>query len=191
MLNTIKKQIVIVAVLVLVSASAFGAKYITMPAGMIHRAYVTYKDTDEVTVKTGYGECNGEFWEITSDVDVDLSSSLPSGEDFLYIYIDDSASSYPTPTIIGEPNEPSWSDAMQGWYFGDDRCIGAIWSPDTGATIQEFIGNEDGEYLVESEVKKLAYNFAPDGTLLLRRLHIIFSHLLRRRYFALLPCVNG
>lgn len=164
MSNTTKKQIVIIAVLALVSASALGAQYITMPAGMIHRAYVTYKDSDEITVKTGFGECNGEFWEITSDTDVDLSSTLPGGEDIIYIYIDDSASSYPTPTIIGEPNEPSWSDTTQGWYFGDDRCIGAVWSPSSGATITGFLAYEDGKIHHTDITKQIGTNMEPDST---------------------------
>ncbi|MCP4151721.1 MAG: hypothetical protein GY757_28515 [bacterium] len=131
--------------------------------GLIRGALVTYKDSDEITVQTGYGDCNGSYWKISSDMDVSLSSVLPMGEDFVYIYIDDSASSYPTPTIIGSTAEPSWSTTEFGFYSGDDRCIGAVWSPDSSATILPFEGTAEGSYCYNSVIAIPAENVEPNG----------------------------
>ncbi|MCP4153759.1 MAG: hypothetical protein GY757_38895, partial [bacterium] len=103
----------------------------------------------EVTVTAGSGRCDGTEWEITTEIDVDLSGVLPTGEDFIYIYIDDSASSYPTPTIIGSTTEPAWSDSKIGWYNGSDRCIGVVWSPDSSATVVDFSATADLECIVD------------------------------------------
>ncbi len=153
----------LVAFCVSINTLAWATSYVGLPKGTIHRAYVEYKDSDEITVKTGYGECNGDYWEITSETDVNLASVLPSGEDYVYIYIDDSASSYPTPVIVGDLNEPSWSDSKQGWYYGYDRCIGAVWSPSTGQTIQEFVANRDNENFLPDYVKCIASGMNPTG----------------------------
>jgi hypothetical protein len=122
--------------------------------GLIKGAEVTYKDSDEITIRPGYGECNGQYWELTSPLDVDLYSVLPVGEDFVYIYIDDSSSAYPAPTVIGDTVEPAWSDAKMGWYNGNDRCIGVVWSPSAGRIIQEFIDIGDDKCIYKPTAYK-------------------------------------
>lgn len=163
----LKRTIIIIslaALCVSMSTSTLATTYMGLPKGSIHRAFVTYKNDTEITIKTGYGECNGDYWEITSETDVNLVSVLPSGEDYVYIYIDDSASTYPTPVIIGDVNEPTWSDAKQGWYYGFDRCIGAVWSPDTGSTIMMFLGNEYNECHAYPYLKNIASELNPTGS---------------------------
>ena len=102
-----------------------GATYVGVKKGEIVGAYVEYIDEDTITVTAGYGECNGSRFELTSDASHDMTSLITT-QDFHYIYIDDSASSYPTPTIIDSTDEPSWSDSKLGYYYGNDRCIGVV-----------------------------------------------------------------
>ena len=136
--------------------------YIGIPAGMIHQAYVDYNDVNTVNITAGYGECSGNYWEITSPTEHDMTT-LATGEDWHYVYIDDSASSYPTPIIIDSTTEPSWSDAKLGWYNGDDRCIGVIWSPTDSATILEFVTNSSCKWCFESTYITLLSNGNPNG----------------------------
>ncbi len=128
----------------------------------IFGAFPKYKDSDEVTVVTGYGFCNKNFFEITSETD-HIISSLDTAEDFHYIYIDDSESVYPTPVIIDSISEPVWGDSKQGWYNQEDRCIGAVWSPADSETVAEFKVNHDLKYLYLNHVKKVVDNGYPTG----------------------------
>jgi len=131
--------------------------------GEIKGVYATDVDTDTIQIQTGYGECNGNYFEVTSATDHDMTS-LASGEDFHYIYIDDSASSYPTPTIIDSTTEPSWSDSKQGWYNGDDRCIDVIYSPDSAAETEEFYRYDETKYLWTHSEYLLSNGSATDWT---------------------------
>jgi hypothetical protein len=158
-MNT-KKEIsmsvkVFVAVLVaisVVSQIGFAGTYVGVPKGTIYQAYVDYNDSDTVTITTGYGECNGHYWEITSPINHDMTS-LAAAEDYHYIYIYDCASDYPVPAIIDSTNEPAWSDSKLGWYDEDNRCIGVVWSPEGSATVITFTDNSNLEYACDSVIK--------------------------------------
>jgi hypothetical protein len=127
-------------------------------------AYVKYKSSTEIYLTAGSGRCNGTEWEIAAETTINLYTVLPAGEDFLYIYIDDSASSYPTPTIIGSTTEPAWSDSKIGWYNGDDRCIGTVWC-DSNGNIFEFQNNMRQEYFVKAaNIKQLISTGNPSST---------------------------
>ena len=139
--------------------------YLGVQKGLIHLAYVEYKDSDTVTITCGYGECNGHYWESTDPSDQDMTS-LTTAEDFHYIYIDDANSIYADPIIIDSTTEPAWSNSKLGWYNGNDRCIGVVWSPSGSATIMEYIITPDlrlvtknlGEY-----IKSVLSSGNPDG----------------------------
>jgi len=139
------------------------ATYVTVPRGTIYHAYVDYKDSDTITIKPGYGECNGNYWDIMSDTDHDMSS-LASGEDFHYIYVDGNNSNFPDPNIFDSTTEPSWSDSKLGWYNGNHRCIGVVWSPSGSSTIQEFTSNSDLKYVTTSSIKQVLDDGNPDDT---------------------------
>ena len=157
----------IVTILVLVAfetvSTAFGATYVGLPKGVIHQAYVDYNDSDTINIAAGYGECNGHYWEITSTLSHDMNS-LASGEDYHYIYIDDVNSLYPTPTFYDSTVEPAWSDLQLGWYNGNDRCIGVVWSPAGSATIMKFHTNSDLKYITDGEIKRVVDNGNPTGS---------------------------
>lgn len=132
------------ALVVLVCVLTIGAgTYVGVPKGQIYQAYVAYSDADTIVVKPGYGECNGHYFEITSDLVYDVND-IPVGEDFIYIYIDDDQSDYPYPTICDSTTEPVWSDSKLGWYNGNDRCIGVVWT--NNANLIEFSNNIDNKY---------------------------------------------
>lgn len=152
----------IVWVLMLMVLSSFLSA--TSNKAAIWGAEVVYNSGTEITVREGSGRCNDNFFEITSEIDVNLYSVLPAGEDFLYIYIDDSASSYPTPTIIGSTTEPAFNSTQNSWYNGNDRCIGVVWC-DSSGNIVEFQDNRKQEYiLVGANLKTVLSNGNPSGS---------------------------
>lgn len=105
--------------------------------GAIENLIVKYNTTTAVIITAGYCEANGKYYEFISDQSHNLTS-LAAGFDFHYIYIDDSASTPPTAVIIDSIAEPAYDAAKQGWYNGNDRCIGNIMSPAGGAIIDYF-----------------------------------------------------
>jgi len=140
--------------------------YLGVQKGLIHLAYVEYKDSDTVTITCGYGECNGHYWEITEPIDHDMTS-LTTAEDFHYIYIDDANSIYSDPVIIDRTTEPAWSNAKLSWYNGNDRCIGVVWSPSGSATIKGYIITPDLKLVTKNSgeyIKNVLSNGNPDGT---------------------------
>lgn len=155
-----KSFLFVLIVMFLASSFVSGATH----KNVIFGAWVKYNTSSSIYVTAGSGRCNDNFWEVTSETSVNLSSVLPAGEDFLYVYIDDSASSYPTPTFIGSTTEPAWSDSKAGWYNGNDRCIGSLWC-DSYGNIVEFQNNESQEYITFSPdmIKELVTNGNPNG----------------------------
>ncbi len=129
--------------------------YSTYPSrGSVKGANVLYNNTDTVTINTGYGECNGKYWEITNDITYQLTGI--SGEDFYYIYIDDSMASYPdldNDSFAHSNTEPAWSDTKFGWYNGNDRMIGVVWVKDD-STISEFLTNPISDNKIEITTKE-------------------------------------
>ncbi len=144
--------------------SVFANSYVGVMKGLIKGVVVKYDSDTSVKITTGYGECNGHYFEITGEITHTLTS-LGIGEDFHYIYIDDANSEYPDVSIIDSIDEPSWSDERQGWYYGDDRCIGVVWSPDGSSTIMNFQNNLHQKYvIVNNYLKQVLNNGTPDGT---------------------------
>jgi hypothetical protein len=102
--------------------------YYGIMKGTIEGAYVSYHDNSSIKITPGYGECNGHYWEITEPIYASVAIiSGPSSDDIRYFYINDSQSSFPTPTIYYSTTLPTWSDSKLGWYSGNDRCIGVFW----------------------------------------------------------------
>lgn len=139
--------------------------YLGVQKGMIHLAYVEYKDSDTVTITAGYGECNGHYWEVTEPIDYDMTG-LTTAEDFHYIYIDDANSLYSDPIFTDSTTEPVWSNAKLGWYNGNNRCIGVVWSPAGSATILEYVITSDLKWMAKNTnqyIKLALQNGDPDG----------------------------
>ncbi len=108
-----------------------------LPSGTIKNMYIQYLDSDSITITSGYCDAYKEYYELTADTNYDLVS-IPAGTDFVYIYIDISASTGSTPTFTNSTTEPTWQDDLQGWYNAEDRCIGAVYIE--SGSILEFTG---------------------------------------------------
>lgn len=137
--------------------------------GFIDGFVVKYYDTTNVTITAGALEANGKYYELAADTQFAVGG-LGAGYDVHYIYIDDAASSPPTPSFAASITEPTYSPAARGWYGGaGNRCIGAVISPVTGPTITYFNSESDGGKEVRhtvgsTKLLQLATNMNPDGT---------------------------
>ena len=132
----------------------FATSYVGVPKGSIYQAYVEYVDANSIQITAGYGECNGSYFEVTEPYVYDVND-IPTGEDFIYIYVDDSESDYPAAAFCDSIVEPEWSNAKLGWYNGSDRCIGVVWTEDSSGEIRYFTNNSDSKYI--GEFKKVIY----------------------------------
>jgi hypothetical protein len=139
------------------------------PAGYADGYVVKYSSTTAVAVTSGTINGNGAVYTLAADTTHNMTS-LAAGADFHYIYIDDSASAAPTAVIIDSTTEPTWSDSLRGWYNGDNRCIGVVYSPAASATILYFYLLEVSDKLIRVEFPQyptyfqLASNMNPTST---------------------------
>lgn len=136
--------------------------------GYIEGMNPIYNSTTAITISSGRCIANNVLYTLDSDIPHTMTS-LASAFDFHYIYIDHSASSGSTPTIIDSTTEPTWSDAKRGWYNGDDRGLGVIVSPDTVSTIAYFdtlvLSNKTISYRISyADILTLASNMTPSGS---------------------------
>lgn len=58
-----------------VSAEVWGTAQV-VAQGDIKRVYATYSDSDTIQIQTGYGECNGNYFEVTSAINHDMTSII-------------------------------------------------------------------------------------------------------------------
>lgn len=152
--------------LVLVMVLVLGVSFLSAThKAAIFGAYVKYVDNDTVKVTVGSGRCNDTEFNIDSEITVELAGVLPASEDFLYIYIDFLDSTFPaSPSIVGSTTEPAWSDAKNGWYSGNDRCIGSVWC-DSSGNVVEFQNNSQLEYIAKTtDMKQILTNGNPNGS---------------------------
>ncbi len=156
--------------IVLFAQESYTKSYYGVPAGIIKGANVTYHDGMKVTITPGYGECNGHYWEITESREIDLTAVIHWFEETLiYIYIDDSASSYPNPSIFGSREYgPSWDASRLGWYIGDDRCIGVLYSySGLSGGIPKFTAHGNGNlvrFIMDEPIYVLVNGGTPTGS---------------------------
>ena len=126
---------------------------------------VKYSSTTAVAITSGLIEGNGSVYTLAADASHSMTS-LAAGADFHYIYIDDSGSTAPTAAIIDATTEPSYSDSLRGWYNGDDRCIGVVFSPAASATVAYFDVSEMCDKLIRvvyAVDNIIAVNLNPTG----------------------------
>ena len=137
-----------------ISAMSLAVSYVGVPKGMMYQACVEYVDPNSIQITAGYGECSGNYFEVTETQVYDVNY-IPTGEDFIYIYVDDSESDYPVAAFCDSIIEPEWSDAKLGWYNGNDRCIGVVWTENSSNEIKYFTNNSDNKCI--GEFKKVIY----------------------------------
>lgn len=121
-----------------ISAASFsgdGTLITNMLKGYINGAYVGRDSNTQVAISPGTVEVGGKIAIITSEI-IHTVTSLQSARDFHYIYIDDSQTTYPYGVdIIDTTTEPTYNAAKKGYYNGNDRCIGVVYSPSSSTTI--------------------------------------------------------
>ncbi|EKD26240.1 MAG: hypothetical protein ACD_79C01302G0021 [uncultured bacterium] len=172
-----KKIVLMFAMVLFINQMIYSTPYKGVESpGFIKGADLVYKDPYTVTIRTGYGNCNGKNWQITSEADLNLdninvlSGGIPYSEGFIYIYIDYSEVEWSNALVIndqegtdviGSVTAPLWSDDKQGWYNGDDRCIGVVWSPAGTNTIQSFCCIDGNKYLCD--IKRVQDDGCPNS----------------------------
>ena len=128
---------------------------------------VKNSSTTAAAITAGNINADGKLYSLASDA-VHNMTGLAAGADFHYLYIDDDASSPPVATIVDSITEPSKDAARGGWYNGDDKCIGVVWSPAASATISYFdaAGEEKNiTYMYGlGDLLQLSGNMDPDFT---------------------------
>lgn len=146
-MNIIRSLLIALVLPVALSASYFKHEQ----PGLIHGAVLKYLSTTTVTITPGYGESNGEYWEIApgdalTTTGYSLANLSSSTNGYLsYIYIS-STSSFPLVTLSNTTSAPIWSDSTQGWYNNNDRCIGVVFVGPSGI-IYGFDVNDNNEYI--------------------------------------------
>lgn len=88
---------------------------------------VKRSSTTAAAITAGQYEANGKDYTLSADT-THTMTNIVSAFGRHYVYIDDSASVAPTPTFIDSTTEPIFDDVRRGWYNGDDRFIGFIYS---------------------------------------------------------------
>jgi hypothetical protein len=142
-----------------VSADASGKLSTSPDLGRIEGFLIKYEDATHVDIEPGIIKANGSLYTLSSTYN-HLMTSLAAGYDQHYIYIDDDASTPPTPTIIDSTTEPAWSHAKNGWYNGDDRCIGAVPSKSAASQLEYFFGYKISDRLVKVMIGGAAFQLA-------------------------------
>lgn len=95
-----------------------------------------YNDSTHVDIAAGIYETGGKIITLAADANY-LLTSIPLGFDWIYIYLDKSASTSTSPSFYNGTDEPVFSPAKRGWYHPtntEDRLV----SPVATSTIKYF-----------------------------------------------------
>lgn len=132
--------------------------------GLINGLVVEYEDTDSVKITQGSCLIGNQIYSLSAGVVHDMTS-LASGFDYHYLYIDVSESTPSSLVFIDSTDEPTFSVSANAWFNGEDKMIGVVQSPDASATILTFSTSVIGK-LVRSTIGRqtsMALNQTPDG----------------------------
>jgi len=137
--------------------------------GLAKRAKFSWKDADEIYINAGVYHHLGTseqlvYWhdQLTFQFGsggTNADSSDLANNDWFYLYLDDSAivtAGVPELTeteLVAVTTEPTWSNTKQGWYSGNDRCIGAFFTGGT-ANILEFF-HEGSLFLYADQILEI------------------------------------
>ena len=128
--------------------------------GAIQGLDLSYSGTLSVNVKPGWAHCKDKFITQTAILTETLATTDLSVGGFTYVYIDYSESTTSSLDLTVSRTAPTWSDAYNGFYYVDDRCIGIVYAS-AGPVITNFIA-DGGDYAVYA-VYSLSYNTNPNG----------------------------
>lgn len=132
---------------------------------------VKYKTATFVTITGGSYESDGSIFTLSNEVNQEVSS-LASGFDHHYIYLDKSASlaTPAAPTFYDETTEPVFDIARNGYYHPTntkDRLVGEMPSTDGAATLIAGEAIQEGNLIsletAFGRMPNMATNFVTDG----------------------------
>jgi hypothetical protein len=105
--------------------------------------YGNYVDGDTTKINVGAGLCNGNYFQLLIETNVDITPAGAAYNVFHYYYIDDSGSTYPNDlAIYSSTNEPTFSTNLVGWYNGaipEDRVLWAVLEQASTGVIFEYL----------------------------------------------------
>jgi len=126
---------------------------------------VVYKDANNITVKAGAYECDGDIFTLAAD-HTHLMSSIATGFNQYYIYLDKSASTATVPAFYHEAfvvASPVWDAARNGYYHPtdtEDRLVGLAHSTAGVAAMEYFSTTDMGGGLIRNTMRPLQYSLA-------------------------------
>jgi len=132
------------------------------PDSYIDGFYPMWADGNTLTIVPGEGICNGKYFKVNSNTNLNLTS-LASTEDFHYIYIDYSDSTFPDNiSVYDSTTEPAKDTVKLGYYDGNDRCIGVAFCTSSGLIMRYL--TSDGKRYQLATGNLIANSMTPDGS---------------------------
>ncbi len=132
-------------------------------AGFINRAWVSSTGANEAVISEGEGMALGKYWRIETVI-TNTAASVPAGRDFVHYFIDDSDTTYPTNVAITNAlTVPIWNKTRAGYYNGNDRYIGSLYTDVSGAAFA-FQSNEGGRTMLGTDVSQVHSSAVPNVT---------------------------
>ncbi len=135
-----------------------GGSSALLEKGVANGFVVKFDNAARVIITSGTFEANGKIYTLSADTTHTLTS-LAMGLDFHYIYVDDSASTAPTPVFIDSITEPVYDAARLGWYNGDDRMVGTVISAAGASEVYFFDTTDYGGKLIRATLTDFLNNF--------------------------------
>lgn len=128
----------------------------------IHGMWPVWNTPTNFSIGFGEGYVGTNFFSLQSTLTHGPANFAQcSAYDVLYIYIDDSLTTYPTNIVLlDQTNIPTRNTVYDQFMFGDDRCIAALYV--TNSTLQPFT-LLNGGYVMATNIP-LATSMNPDGT---------------------------
>lgn len=115
--------------------------------------YVFYNTSTSVLIRSGFYEVDGTLFILPADIAYPLTG-LVSAAGFSYIYAKKIVADPSIPEFIDSLTVPVWDFLRRGWYNGDDRLIGVVYSPASSSTIEYFDTNVVSENLIRNSINR-------------------------------------
>jgi len=135
--------------------------------GFIKGMFPNWVSTTQLSVTNGEGYVSNIYFRSAAPITHNIT--VAANTNVVYLYVDYSASTFPTTVVLTNTTAaPTYSGALQGWYNGMDRCIGAVVTTNNGAGstggIIPFARTVGGEYRwLGSNKRSLVTGGSPTG----------------------------
>lgn len=133
------------------------------PTGVVEGAYTYFVSTNEVEIGPGYGDANGTFWQVTTNLRHTVTSMTANAQGVYYILID-SINGSGEPVLTDTATHPTNDPSRGGLYVGNARFIGGGTSFSNTTEIFEFTTLQSGRILLHTNGIEIAASDDPDST---------------------------